>query len=73
LPRHANCSHWSTTGCATATSARSTAPGRREHSGRNPRAAAVLSDPRTIGVVARLIDPACCHRTTPCPHSWAKG
>ena len=32
-----------------------------------------LSDPRTIGVVARLIDPACCHRTAPCPHSWAKG
>jgi Transposase IS116/IS110/IS902 family len=34
-PRHANCSHWSTTGCATATSALSTVPGRREHSGRN--------------------------------------
>ena len=32
-----------------------------------PRAAAVLSDPRTIGVVARLIDPACCypHRSMP--------
>ena len=72
-PRHANCSPWSTTGCATDTSARSTAPGRREHSGRNPRAAAHLSDPRTIGVVARLIDPACCHRTAPCPPSWAKG
>jgi transposase len=31
----ANCSRWSTTSCATATSARSTAPGRRENSGRN--------------------------------------
>ena len=31
----ANCSRWSTTGCATATSARSTVPGRREQSGRN--------------------------------------
>ena len=41
-PRHANCSPWSTTGCATGTSARSTAPGRREHSGRNTRAAAAL-------------------------------
>ena len=47
--------------------------GRREHSGPNPRAAAHLSDPRTIGVVVRLIDPACCYRTAPCPHSWAKG
>jgi len=34
-PRHANCSHWSTTAYATATSAPSTGPGRREHSGRN--------------------------------------
>jgi hypothetical protein len=34
-PRHANCSRWSTTVCATATSARSTTPRRREHSGRN--------------------------------------
>ncbi len=34
-PRHANCSRWSTTGCATARSARWTGPGRREHSGRN--------------------------------------
>ncbi len=41
-PRHANCSRWSTTVCATATSARSTMPGRREPSGRNPRAAAAL-------------------------------
>jgi hypothetical protein len=30
-----------------------------------------LSPP--IGVVAILIDPACCHRTAPCPHRWAKG
>ena len=29
--------------------------------------------PRPIGVVAHLIGPACCHRTAPCPHSWAKG
>jgi len=36
-PRHANCSRWSTTGCATATSARSTQTGQRAHSGRNPR------------------------------------
>ena len=42
-------------------------------SGRNPRAAAQLSDPRTIGVVARLIDPACCHRTAPCPHQLGEG
>src|SRR5829696_702752 len=44
-PRHANCSRWSTTGCATATSARLTETGRREHSGRNPREATILSDP----------------------------
>ena len=53
-------------------------PGRPPQSGvstpgRNTRAAADLSDPPTLGVVARLIDPACCHRTTPCPHRWAKG
>ena len=47
--------------------------GRREHSGPNPRAAAHVSDPRTIGVVARLIDPACCHRTAPCPHQLGEG
>jgi transposase len=31
------------------------------------RAAAALSDPLP-GVVAHLIDPACCYRTAPCPH-----
>ena len=31
-----------------------------------------LSDPRP-GVVARLIDPACCHRTAPCPHQLGEG
>jgi transposase len=70
-PRHANCSHCSTTGCATATSARLTGPGRRERSGRNPCPAAALSDPLP-GVVANLIDPAGCYRTAPCPRSWAK-
>ena len=71
-PRHANCSPWSTTGCATDISARSTVPGRREHPGRNTRAAAALSDPLP-GVVANLIDPACCHRTAPCPHQLGEG
>ena len=71
-PRHANCSRWSTTGCATGTSARLTVPGQREHSGRNSCAAAALSDPLP-GVVANLIDPAGCYRTAPCPPSWAKG
>ena len=56
-PRHANCSRWSTTGYATATSARSTVPGQREHSGPNPCAAASCHDPRTLGVAAILIDP----------------
>jgi len=40
--------------------------GQREHSGPNPRAVAVLSDP--LGVVALLIDLTCCYRTAPCPH-----
>ena len=31
-----------------------------------------MSDPRT-GVVARLIDPACCHRSAPCPHQPGEG
>jgi hypothetical protein len=26
-----------------------------------------------IGVVARLIDPACCHRTAPCPQQLGEG
>jgi len=47
LPRHANCSRWSTTGCATAISARSTETRQREHSGRNPCAAAFSSDPQS--------------------------
>ena len=47
-PRPANCSPSSTTGCATGTSARwPTRRRRREHPGRNTRAAAVRSDPRT--------------------------
>ena len=32
-----------------------------------------MSDPRTVGVVALLIDPACCHRTAPCPHQLGDG
>ena len=58
-PWHANCSPWSTTGCATGTSAPWPPAERREHPGRNTRAAAALSDPLP-GVVAHLIDPACC-------------
>ena len=46
--------------------------GRREHPGRNTRAAAALSDPLP-GVVANLIDPACCYRTAPCPHQLGEG
>src|SRR6478736_357469 len=67
-PRHANCSPWSTTGCATDISARSTVPGRREHPGRNTRAAAALSDPLP-GVVANLIGPRVLppHRSMPTP------
>ncbi|MFC9769520.1 hypothetical protein [Rhodococcus jostii] len=34
--------------------------GRREHPGRNTRVAAALSDPCLGGVVADVIDPACC-------------
>ena len=29
--------------------------------------------PRPIGVVVRLIDPACCHRTAPCPQQLGEG
>ena len=52
-------------------------PGRPPQSGvstpgRNTRAAAALSDPLP-GVVAHLIDPACCHRTAPCPHQLGEG
>ena len=67
-PWHANCSPWSTTGCATGTSAPWPPAERREHPGRNTRAAAALSDPLP-GVVAHLIDPACCspHRSMPTP------
>ena len=32
----------------------------------------ILSDP-PIGVVARLIDPACCYRTAPCPPQLGEG
>ena len=39
---------------------------------RNTRAAAALSDPLP-GVVAVLIDPACCYRTAPCPHQLGEG
>ena len=73
-PRPANYSPSSTTGCATERSARWPATRRRrEHPGRNTRAAVVRSDPRVIGVVADLIDPAYCQRTAPCPHPRAKG
>ena len=71
-PRRANCSPWSTTGCATGTSAPWLPAERREHPGRNTRAAAALSDPLP-GVVAHLIDPACCYRTAPCPHQLGEG
>lgn len=56
-PRHASCSHWSTTGCATDRSAPWPAR-QREHLGRGRRAVGQLSDP-LHGVVAVLIDPAC--------------
>jgi transposase len=56
------------TGFATERSAPCLTRGRRrEHPGGNTRAAAIRSDPRVNGVVAVLIDPACCQRTTPCP------
>ena len=72
LPRHANCSHWSTTGCATGTSARSTGPGQRDRlRAQHVRGRSHVRPP--VGVVAILIDPACCYRTAPCPHRWAKG
>ncbi|GAF51495.1 putative transposase, partial [Rhodococcus wratislaviensis NBRC 100605] len=63
----------STTGSVTERSARWLGNGRRrEQPGRDTRAAAELSDPRT-GVVADLIDPAYCQRTAPRPHPRAKG
>src|SRR4029077_16699837 len=71
-PWRANCSPWSTTGCATGTSAPWAPAERREQPGRHTRAAAALSDPLP-GVVAHLIDPACCHRTAPCPHQLGEG
>ena len=51
---------------------RSTKTGRREHSGRNACAVGYMSGPLT-GVVALLIDPACCYRTAPCPPPLGEG
>ena len=47
--------------------------GRPEHSRTQPRAAAFCHNPRTIGVVVHMIEPACCHRTAPCPQQLGEG
>jgi hypothetical protein len=47
--------------------------GRPEHSRTQPRAAAFCHNSQTIGVVVHLIEPACCHRTAPCPQQLSTG
>jgi len=63
-----------TTGCRRrARSARSTGPGRREHSGRNRARPLNCLTPEPSAWSPASIDPRLATATTPCPHSWAKG